>query len=118
MENWSLGIVSGARIRLNQRIGGVAGDAAAVGGVPDHPDVSRVSEMDAPALGTGNRDRENSIPGVFPGRGWADSGLNEWICGVSSPVFRYGIVGLWRLEENSRSLIPVRNAARGTRIEE
>lgn len=117
-ENWSLGIVSGARIRLNQRIGGVAGDAAAVGGVPDHPDVSRVSEMDTPALGIGNRDRENSIPSVFPGRGWADSGLNEWICGVSSPVFRYGIVGLWRLEENSRSLIPVWNAARGTRIEE
>lgn len=52
-KNWSLGIVSGARIRLNQRIGGVAGDAAAVGGVPDHPDVSRVSEIDAPALGTG-----------------------------------------------------------------
>lgn len=70
MDNWSLGIVSGARIRLNQRIGGVAGDAAAVGGVPDHPDVSRVSEIDAPALGTGNRDRENSIPGVFLGEEW------------------------------------------------
>lgn len=51
------------RVRLEQRVGGEAGDAAVVVVVPGHADVALVTEMCAPAFGRRN---ENQTPEKLP----------------------------------------------------
>lgn len=78
---------SGAWGRLDERVGGVGGDAAGVGGVPGHPDVSRVSELHAPALGTGKTHGESSalVPAGIRGSTENPSEIRNSRCPEATP---------------------------------